>query len=91
MWCELVMHGIGGRTIAEAKRRLTYSEFCTWMRFRQRRGSLHTGMRIERGTAMLATLYANAKSKNGGFTVYDFMPHEDEPELSLEQAMQMWG
>lgn len=91
MWCELVMHGIGGRTIAEAQRRLTYSEFLVWMKYRHKRGSLHTGRRIERGTATLAALYANAKSKNGGFTVYDFMPHEDEPELSLEQAMQMWG
>jgi hypothetical protein len=84
------MHGIGGRTIAEAKRQLTYGEFCTWMKYRQKRGSLDVGMRIERGTAMLATLYANMKSKNGGYTIYDFMPHESEPVLSLEEAMEAW-
>lgn len=84
------MNGIGGRTIAEAKRRLTYGEFVTWMKYRQQRGSLNVGMRIERGSALLATLYANANAKDGGYRIYDFMPHEDEPPPTLEQAMDTW-
>ena len=48
-------------------------------------------MRIERGAAMLATLYANTNSKNGGFKIYDFMPHDSEQPLSLEQAMASWA
>ncbi len=39
---------------------------------------------------MLATLYANVHSKNGGYKIYDFMPHDAEQPLSLEQAMESW-
>ena len=84
------MHGIGGHTIARAKDALSYPEFLTWVKFRNKRGSLHAGMRVERGAALLATLYANSHSKAGGYSVYDFMPHEDEPEMTLEQAMEEW-
>ena len=69
---------------------MSYREFASWMRYRAKRGSLHLGMRIERGSALLATLYANAHSKHGGHKLYDFMPHEDEPALTLEQAMATW-
>lgn len=48
-------------------------------------------MRIERGTALLAALYANSKSRHGNFSLYDFMPHDSEPDISLEQAMAAWG
>lgn len=90
MWCELVAAGIGGRTIAEAQRQLTYGEFLTWMKYRQKRGSLNIGMRVERGAALLATLYANSKSKAGSYTLYDFMPHAEEPETTIEEAMASW-
>lgn len=69
---------------------MSYPEFLRWVAYRNRRGSLHTGMRIERGAALLAMLYANSKSKDGGFTLYDFAPHEDEPALTIEQAMKQW-
>lgn len=39
---------------------------------------------------MLAAMYANAHSKKGGYVLYDFAPHIDEPEISLEQAMERW-
>jgi hypothetical protein len=51
---------------------------------------LNLGLRIERGSALLSTLYANSKSKNGGYKIYDFMPHEEEPPISLEEAMKTW-
>jgi hypothetical protein len=84
------MHGIGGRTIAEAKRQLSYAEFGTWVKYRHLRGSLNLGMRVERGSALLAAIYANSKSKNGGYKIYDFMAHEDEPAPTLEEAMETW-
>ncbi|MDI3356983.1 hypothetical protein MO767_21910 [Pseudomonas sp. UYIF39] len=80
-----------GSTIAEAKERLSLAEFRSWVRYRQKRGSLNWGMRIERGTAMLAALYANSKSAKGGFKIHDFMPHESEQPLTLEQAMETWA
>jgi len=58
--------------------------------YRKKRGTLNPGMRIERGAALLATLFANSKSKNGGFKIYDFMLHEDEPPATLENAMETW-
>jgi len=61
------------------------------MKYRNRRGSLHLGMRMERGTALLATLYANTHAKDGGYTIYDFMPHESVPALTLEEAMKTWA
>ncbi|MOA57370.1 hypothetical protein D3C78_1815340 [compost metagenome] len=81
--------GIGGRTVAEAQQRLSYPEFLSWQKYRVKRGSLHLGMRVERGSALLATLYANAHGKRP-YKIHEFMPHEDEPPLSLEQAMNAW-
>ncbi|UST78016.1 hypothetical protein NF676_17805 [Pseudomonas siliginis] len=48
-------------------------------------------MRIEYGTAMLASLYANTHTQHGGYTVVDFMPHESERPVTLEEAMKSWG
>ncbi|MDU8501001.1 hypothetical protein [Pseudomonas amygdali] len=48
-------------------------------------------MRVERGSALLAMLYANVNYKDGPYKVFDFMPHEVEPPISLEQAMESWA
>lgn len=53
-------------------------------------GSLHVGMRVERGSALLAALYANSHSKET-YKLYDFMPHEEEPVISLDQALETWA
>lgn len=81
--------GIGGQTIAEAQQRLSYPEFLSWQKYRAKRGSFNLGMRVERGSALLATLYANARSKTP-YKIYDFMPHESEPAISLDDAMKTW-
>ncbi|MCY1519899.1 hypothetical protein D9M68_546630 [compost metagenome] len=52
------------------------------MKYRQKRGSLNLGLRIERGSALLATLYANSKSKNGGYQLHDFVQGMDKAERS---------
>lgn len=59
------------------------------MKYRARRGSLNLGMRVERGSALLATLYHNAHSKEP-VQPWEFMPHADRPEISLEEAMDTW-
>jgi hypothetical protein len=83
-----VLCGVGGRTIAEAQQQLSYPEFLSWTAYRRKRGSLHFGMRVEHAAATLASLYGN--TKGGKFKIYDFMPHEDEPPVSLEAAMEAW-
>lgn len=85
----MVLNGVGGRTVEEAQQRITYPEFLRWAAFRSKRGSLHLGMRVERGFALLASIYANTKCKSG-FSIYDFMPHEDEPVLDFDAARRMW-
>lgn len=47
-------------------------------------------MRVERGSALLAALYANSHSKET-YKLYDFMPHEEEPAISLDQALETWA
>ena len=81
---------MGGRTIAEAKERISYAEFIQWARYRLKRGSLNWGMRVEHGTAQLAALFANVNSRNGGYKVSDFAPFHDQPAIGLDQAMKEW-
>ncbi|WP_438287525.1 phage tail assembly protein T [Pseudomonas syringae] len=66
-------------------------EFRSWRKYRDLRGSLNTGMRVERGSAMLAMMYANVNYKDGPYKIFDFMPHEVEQPISLEQAMESWA
>ncbi|WP_084308327.1 phage tail assembly protein T [Phytopseudomonas flavescens] len=77
--------------MAEAKERLSYPEFLSWIRFRNTRGTLHLGMRVDRGAALLATLYANLRIKEGGYSVADFMPFAEQREPTVEDAMAAWG
>lgn len=86
------MCGIGGRTIAEAQERISYPEFVRWAKYRAKRGTLHLGLRVERGAAMLATLYANKHRKEHApaFQLQDFAPYHDQPVVSLEEAMKSW-
>lgn len=87
------MCGIGGRTIAEAQQRMSWKEFVRWSKYRQMRGTLNLGMRLERGSALLASMYANRhRDKNTpAYDLYDFAPHHEQPEATLEEAMASWG
>jgi hypothetical protein len=69
--------------------RIPYPEFLRWAAYRRKRGSLNTGMRVETGIGVLASLYANTHSKQR-YTRYDFMDHEDGPPVSLEKAKEEW-
>ncbi|WP_423152187.1 hypothetical protein [Pseudomonas viridiflava] len=48
-------------------------------------------MRVEQSSAQLAMLYANVNYKDGPYKVFDFMPHQVEPLISLERAMESWA
>jgi len=51
---------------------------------------LNLGLRIDRGFAMLASMYANAHTKTGGYKLWYFTPYEEEPPVSLDDAMKTW-
>ena len=67
----MVLAGVGGRTVEEAQNRMSYSEFVQWIAYRNRWGSLHLGMRIDRATARGAALFAR-----GAVTVDDLSPYD---------------
>ncbi|WP_455757889.1 hypothetical protein [Vreelandella aquamarina] len=54
---------------------------------------MHVGMRIERAAATIVAQQANMHRKQGtpAMKVYEFMPHADQPVLTLEQAQEEWG
>lgn len=86
-----MLNGVGGRTIEEAKQRMSYAEAVQWEGYRRQRGSLHWGRRIEISIALLAALFV--KSKGGRGDMEPFMPHErEEPaEASIHDVMAIIG
>ena len=89
-----MLSGIGGKTIAEAKANMTQAEAIQWSAYRRRRGSLHTGRRLEVGFGqVLEAIYRAMGSKD--ISAKDFMPHEfprePEPEhyASLDQVLNL--
>jgi len=80
-----VLNGVGGRTIEEAKERLSYAEALDWAEYMRKRGTLHVGMSLEAGFALIAATISNALG--GDATAADFMPHLDHPEPSLADVM----
>ena len=92
--CELVLNGIGGCTIAEAKRNLSAEEVQIWAEYRRRRGTLHLGLRLEQLFAMSDTRNALAAGTKK-ITAADFLRYHDDAEpptvTSLEEIAAMFG
>lgn len=84
-----MLHGIGGRTIKEAKRNVTVKEFEQWREYIHKRGSLNVGQRVEAAIAVLATQINRALG--GKAEVIDFLPHWDQPEVDIEDLAKMFG
>ncbi|WP_171250474.1 MULTISPECIES: hypothetical protein [Acinetobacter] len=63
-----------------------------WRAYREKRGSLFIGRRIEQAIGGLMAFYHNGKVKpEDRVDSVIFMPHEDKPkeiELSLDEAME---
>ncbi|WP_457548217.1 phage tail assembly protein T [Acinetobacter radioresistens] len=73
--------------MAEARRNLSSRELKLWRAFRQKRGSLFFGRRIEQGFGNLMATYLGSKGAKN-VKALSFMPHEDHPqEMSLEEYM----
>lgn len=83
-----MLHGIGGRTIAEAKERMSHAEFFAWCTYIQKRGSLNLGPRLEQGFALIATVIN--RSNGGRAQMSDFLPkREEEDTTSIEGVFRM--
>lgn len=95
MWHELVLCGVGGHTIAQAKRNLSWQEAMQWKAYMGRRGTLNVGLRNEALIANVAMLITSAakltKQDGSAFSASDFMPHvvqQEEQELTPEAAFE---
>jgi hypothetical protein len=80
-----VLNGVGGRTVEEAKGRMSYAEALQWREFLERRGTVHLGMRLEAGFALIA-LSIN-RAIGGKAKIKDFMPHLEEVEATPGDIM----
>lgn len=59
-----------------------------WAEYRQRRGSLNVGRRVEQSIGNLIAFYHNGKVKSHHrIDPLELMPHEDDIEISLEQQL----
>lgn len=82
-----MQNGIGGRTVAEAKDRLSHAEALDWADYVERRGTLNLGLRLEAGFALIA--WTINRALGGKAEMHDFMPHFDEPEADLSDVMKI--
>jgi len=91
-----VLAGVGGRTVADAKRSMSSDEFQAWMAYREMHGPLALHRRMEHGFAMVAqTVASTIPRKRGtrGPKLEDFLPQRaarlDKP-IELAEAMKRW-
>lgn len=89
------MCGIGGRTIAEAKRNISWIEALRWKAYIAKRGTLNAGLRNEALFATVSMLLAGAaklkKEDGSSFAMTDFMPHiaeKEKEELTPEKVFE---
>lgn len=59
-----------------------------WVEYRQRRGSLNVGRRVEQSIGNLMAFYHNGKVEaHNRIDPLELMPHEDDIEISLEEQL----
>jgi len=84
----MVLAGVGGRTIEEAKARVSYEEYLQWVEYARRRGGFNLGMRIEAAAALIAQQVN--QGAGGKAKVADFLMHKDEePMATIEDLFGM--
>ena len=87
-----MLHGIGGRTIVEAKQSLSVNEFDAWARYIRAYGPLNGNRHMERGFALLAMMINRAVGGKG--EMVDYMPYagnqKKEKHLTLKD-LENWN
>jgi hypothetical protein len=75
-----VLCGIGGKTIAEAKRNLSFSEVMEWTEYRRKRGTFNLGRRIEVAAGLIAVTINRVHG--GKAKLHHYTPHENDDEAT---------
>lgn len=61
-----MLAGIGGRTVAEAKARVSCVEFQAWLDYREKHGPLDCARRIEHAAALIAQTVSSTVPRSKG-------------------------
>lgn len=86
------MNGIGGTTIAEAKRNLSAEEVRLWAGYRMQRGTLNLGMRLEELFAISDHRHLQSwGSKIEISKLIRYHDDEDEEETDLVAVAKLFG
>lgn len=100
----MVLAGVGGRTVAELRRNMSWAEFQAWMQYRAKHGPLHLQHHIEHAAALVAYVISGTIPRGKGQKgpdFADFLPshakggcaandaHEEGP-IDIETAMATW-
>ena len=81
------MNGIGGRTIEEARERMSHAEAVDWMAYMKKRGLLNIGVRLELGFALLASLIVKAMGGRASVRDFTYQGEDDEEEATIDDVM----
>lgn len=86
------MHGIGGRTIREAKEVVTLQEAHDWVSYIRMRGPLDLGTRLEYMLAQLTVVIHHGLFKDSKAKIADFLPvrgdrPDEQPDIRSVFAM----
>lgn len=83
-----MLAGVGGRTVAEAKERVSYAEALRWMAYVNKRGRPNVGLRVEEmGAYIIQAIY---RANGGKCDAEGFMPHvvaAEDQEASIDDLM----
>jgi hypothetical protein len=77
-----VLCGIGGKTIAEAKRNLSFAEVMDWSAYRRKRGTLNLGRRVEVAAGLIAVTIN--RIHGGKAKLSDYTPHENHDDEDVD-------
>lgn len=84
-----MLNGIGGRTVEEAKERMSDHEFGQWCAYIRKRGTLNLGSRLELGVALLATVAKTSAGQRA--KIADFLPkREEDKEMGIQEVFAMF-
>jgi hypothetical protein len=83
------LNGIGGNTILDAKKKLTFTEAVTWNSYIKKRGSLNVGRRVEISGSVNAALLSRVHG--GKATFEDFAIHEKEKSDQISEFSKAFG
>ena len=88
-----MLAGIGGRTIEEAQRNITWDEFLRWVTYRAKYGPLSVARRVENSLAL--SMLLQHRLHGGKLGIEAFYPHSpinlapDRP-IDLATALELW-